>query len=86
MGGGNLDLYEGGLYGAHDDGANPTKLFAKSMAGYRTRKHCGLTPGSVLSTPIFDEHLNKLLDADATVDEQLMNRLHGQVDHRSHGR
>ena len=56
-------------------GPNPTKLFIKTMVSYRTVSISELTPGSVLVTPVFDEHLTKLLDAGTSVDQHLINRL-----------
>jgi hypothetical protein len=45
------------------------------MASYRTVNVSELTPGSVLVTPVFDEHLFKLVDAGVTVDQYLIARL-----------
>jgi PilZ domain len=45
------------------------------MPTYRTISIGALTPGSVLMTPAFDEHLIKLLDAGAVVDQHLIDRL-----------
>jgi len=45
------------------------------MSSYRTISIRELTPGCVLMTPAFDEHLVKLLDAGAVVDRHLIDRL-----------
>jgi hypothetical protein len=45
------------------------------MTAYRTISIRQLTPGSVLKTPAFDEHLVKLLDAGTAVDSHLIDRL-----------
>jgi hypothetical protein len=45
------------------------------MPSYRTVSISELTPGSVLVTPVLDEHLVKLLDAGAIVDRHLIDRL-----------
>ena len=45
------------------------------MASYRAVSISELTPGSVLATPVFDEHLFKLLDAGTKLDQYLIDRL-----------
>jgi hypothetical protein len=45
------------------------------MASYHTVNVSVLTPNSVLVTPVFDEHLFKLVDAGVTVDQYLIERL-----------
>jgi hypothetical protein len=45
------------------------------MASYRSLSIAELTPGSVLATPVFDEHLFKLLDAGTAIDQYLIDRL-----------
>ena len=45
------------------------------MPTYRNIGIGELTPGSVLVTPVFDDHLAKLLDAGAIVDQSLIDRL-----------
>jgi hypothetical protein len=45
------------------------------MASYRSLSVSNLMPGSVLATPVFDEHLFKLLDAGTTIDQYLIDRL-----------
>jgi hypothetical protein len=45
------------------------------MPSYRTVQISELTPGSILATAIFDTHFTKLLDAGATIDQHLIDRL-----------
>src|SRR6266404_7201792 len=45
------------------------------MADYRKIKLSELAPGTVLATPLFDDRFAKLLDAGATIDQHLIDRL-----------
>jgi hypothetical protein len=45
------------------------------MPGYRTLSISELKPGSVLVTPVFDNHNAKLLDAGTSIDQHLIDRL-----------
>jgi hypothetical protein len=47
----------------------------QAMDSYRTVSIAELTPGSVLVTPVFDEHRFKLIDAGTTIDQYLIDRL-----------